>query len=180
MTSASQPDAFDTAVQLFSSTDMDREELDELVSELGRRLGLHEAKLDSSGTLALGIDDDVEMALGYQPGVAALIASVSLPCEGPGREGLLRHLLQANGSSRPTQGGVFAMAPGDKTLMLARRISLADRDVDRIANDLADFAELACDWLREIELYLDLFEEREDAEESADNATSLGNPYVRV
>ena len=166
---------FDAAVRLIAETDLDHHAIEALVAELGHQLGLEALQLDASGTVSLATDDETSITLGHQPGLPGLVASMPMPCDGPGRDQALRHLLQANASWAATGGGCFSILPGEFHPALFRRISLADGDIERVAGELTQFAQLGREWLQEIALFTDLFDQADD-ETGDEHGTAPGPP----
>lgn len=184
MDDSEQQQIFDDTARLAAEVELGREVIDGLLTQLGEQLGIAGLGLDEHGIAQLTVDDDIAITLAHQPGFPGLIASLPLPNEGPGCGALQRRLLQANASWQRSGGGAFLMTPGDKALLLARRISLAGSDVSRLATALTDFARQSRDWLREIDLFLDLFEEDEgDADSDSANHIDDQRPaanFMRV
>jgi hypothetical protein len=147
-------------IQQAAASDLSRADVQQILDQLARHLGIAALTLDGDGSAELLIDDEVPLTLIHLPGFPGLVVSAPLP-DAPGARGdLLLYLLQANMSWTMTRGGAFgilpAAGPGSETeLRLCRHLLLADRDLARIDRELGTFVDDLIRWTEEIDLYLD-------------------------
>ena len=179
MTSSKQAERLESTIQQITEERLEVSEIRSLVHELGTRLGVEALEFDDDGVATLAAEDAV-LVLSCQEGFPGFTASVLLPNEPNARPLIYRRLLQANLSWTDTGGGAFFLLPGDDTLVLARRIGLADRDTERAASELSKFVELGQHWITEIETFSDLFDEAPDREDSDGAPPTSGADMIRV
>ncbi|MEO1018414.1 MAG: type III secretion system chaperone [Pseudomonadota bacterium] len=156
-----EADAFDTAICALPAGGCGRDDVQAVLTAFSGRHGLPAMQLDESGVLALEIGEYVAMNLVHLPHLPGLVASVDLPEEIGTRGDLLRELLEANLSFARTGGGTFAKlatdpdasAPG---VQFCKLIPVVAGDDAAFERDLMGFANLAQDWLVDLELALDL------------------------
>jgi hypothetical protein len=174
-----------TSTRLQSAVDqileqaMSREEIAALVRALGEKIGLADFAFDADGLATIAAEDLVLLA-SCQQGFPGFTAAALLPNERRARPIVYRRLLQANLSWDETGGGAFFLLPGDDTLALASRISLADRDLDRAARDLTNLVELGRHWTTEIELVSDLVDAAPESDEAAAEPVPGGPSMIRA
>lgn len=144
-------------------TQLNREQVDEIVAGLGKIIGVDDLALDESGVAELVVDEDIELSLIHLPHFPGIVAAIPMP-EGAENDGqLLRKLLQANMSWAMTQGGSFAFVP--PRVALGRLIPLTQTDSERLDRELAAFVELATAWRNEITEYLNAGEDDPSTQE---------------
>ena len=155
-------------------TQLNRDDVNEIVSELGKIIGVEDLALDESGVAELIVDEEVELSLLYLPALPGIVAAISMP-EGPeDNDQLLRKLLQTNMSWAMTQGGCFVYVP--PRVALCRLVPLTSHDSERLDHELAAFVELGKAWRKEINAFM---EEGDQASvESVDEEEAA--PGIRV
>lgn len=163
MAEDNRAESLESAVQQLIEQPMADAEVRSLARALGERVGVEDLELDRDGLATIAAEDAVVL-LSCQQGFPGLTASVLLPNEPRARPLVYRRLLQANLSWAETGGGAFFLLPDDDTLVLAGRIGLAHRDLDRAAAELSQLVELARHWTTEIEMVSDLVEETPDTD----------------
>lgn len=144
--------AIESELARIRESELDREQIDEIVRGFGELIGVDDLMLDESGVADLVIDDDVELSLIHLPAFPGIVAAVAMP-EGAENDGpLLKRLLQTNMSWALTQGGTFAFVP--PRVALCRLVPLTPNDSERLDRELAMFIELAKAWRDEIAAHL--------------------------
>lgn len=179
MTNQDRAEPLEATIQQIAEERLEESEIRSLVRELGSHLGVDALELDEDGMGSLGADDAVVL-LSRQAGFPGITASVLLPNEPTARPLIYRRLLQANLSWADTGGGAFFLLPGDDTLILARRISLAHRNPERAASELSDLIELGRHWITEIEMFSDLFDEVPEGEDAGEVPPASGPGLIRA
>ena len=144
--------AIEAELARLRDTQLNREDVDEIVRGLGKIVGIDDLALDESGVAELVVDDDIELSLLHLPTLPGIVAAVCMPDGAENNDALLRRLLQSNMSWALTQGGCFAYVP--PRLALCRLIPLAPSDSERLDRELAAFVELCKAWRREITDFL--------------------------
>jgi Tir chaperone protein (CesT) family len=104
---------------------MDRQQADLLVRELGQRLGLPELALDDGGAALIGIEGGPIVTIGYavSTGTLELMTSLDKATLSPS---VMRQALAANFAWTGTGGAAFAFDAISEALVLQRRCSMAD------------------------------------------------------
>ena len=159
MVETAQIDALEQRIEQIAAEPLDADEIRSLLRQLGTVLGGEALDVGDDGLVALALDEDLSLILTLQDGLPGFTVSIPLPNEPRGRAFLYRRLLQANLNWADTAAGAFLLIPGDETLVLARRIDLADRHLERVASELGQFVELGRHWHTEIQMFCDLFDE---------------------
>lgn len=144
--------AIENELARLQETQLNRDDINEIVRELGEIVGVDDLALDEAGVAELIVDDEIELSLLYLPALPGIVAAISMP-EGPEEnEQLLRKLLQTNMSWTMTQGGCFVYVP--PRIALCRLVPLTAHDSERLDHELAAFVELGKTWKTEINNFL--------------------------
>jgi hypothetical protein len=139
-------------LQRLKAIQVTREDVDAVLTDLAKRLGMESLTLDENNAADLVIDDAVDLSLLYLDHFPGLMAAMPLPQENGCMPARLLRLLQANMSWAMTHGGTFAMLPGQKDPVLCRLFVLLDRDAERLEQELARFVELGIAWREALEV----------------------------
>lgn len=123
-----------------------RQDLAQLVADLGRSMGLPGLRLDEDGLVALAFDGRLVLHIGHEPATDLAVLYIELPAPCGGREPgtLERALLEANLTAAETGGASFALHPETGRPFLVRRLpapGLALPEFEAMVRDLLDAAE---------------------------------------
>lgn len=122
-------------------------ELNSLLQELGRQLGIPELSADETGHCTLSIDGAWALHIAWHEArncVQCLTDLGGLPLHG--REALMAQLLAANALFTGTQGATLALDPTREQVVLCREIGLTGLDYIAFEKGLEAFIEQAEHW----------------------------------
>jgi hypothetical protein len=125
--------------------------LQELLQELGPRLGLEDLAVGEDGTCTIGLGEDGEIHIGEDGAGACVVVANCGGLPDRGRAPYLRRLLEANFFHRDSGPGVLAVDPDLDESLLIRRLPLADLDVATFEQVLTEFAAYQERWLKRAE-----------------------------
>jgi len=122
-------------------------ELNSLLQELGRQLGIPDLAADQTGHCTLSIDNAWTLHIAWSEArncVQCLTDLGGLPAQD--REAFLAQLLTANALFAGTQGATLALDPTREQVVLCRELSLAGLDYIAFEKGLEAFIEQAEHW----------------------------------
>jgi hypothetical protein len=123
---------------------------EELLQELGPRLGLPDLVVGEDGTCTIGLGDVGEIHMGDDDDCLILVANAGgIPARN--RVPYLRRLLEANFFHRDSGPALIAVDPELDEAMLIRRLPLAGLDVEAVERALTDLAAYQQRWLERAE-----------------------------
>lgn len=123
----------------------------DLMSELGKQMGLEDLKLDRDGVCRLVFDG--KLAVDFESGEDGRVLhlySILSPLPGEGTEMLCLRLLEANLFGRGTGGATFAVDPDPGDVVLFRTFDMERTDFQGFINQLESFVNHLEGWSREI------------------------------
>lgn len=142
-------DALESELARLRDSELSRDDVNELLSELGKAIDFEDLALNEQGVAELTVDDSVELSLIHLKSFPGIVAAIAMPEGAEEHETVLRRLLQVNMSWTLTQGGCFVFVPPQ--LALCRLIPLTTGDSTRLDRELATFVALGKAWQAEIE-----------------------------
>ena len=141
-------DAMESELAQMREMKLSREQVDEILKDLGKIVGLEDLVLDENGVAELTVDDSTDLSLIHLETFPGIVAAVAMPEGAEAESKVLRRLLQVNMSWSLTQGGSFVFVPPQ--LALCRMIPLTPGDSARLDRELATFVALGNAWRDEI------------------------------
>lgn len=148
--SAVDSDLIETALQHMSQAKLSRQDVQAILTQYAKHIGVEALALNKEGTVQITIDNETELSLVHLPHFPGLIVASPMPKKASQHRAILCELLQANMSWEMTHGGSFAMLPPGNDLMLCRLVSLATGDIELLDRELAAFVGLAQHWHKKI------------------------------
>jgi hypothetical protein len=139
-------DQLDHTLQRLRDLNLIREDVDDILGDLAKLLGLDALALDDNNVAALTVDNDTELYLVYRDQLPGLIAAIPMPQSIAADASVLVKLLQSNMSWQLTHGAVFTTLPGLPAPALCRLLVLFERNAGKLNRELAQFVELAGVW----------------------------------
>lgn len=123
-----------------------RAEMERVVADLGRHLGLEALGLNEDGVARLRIDREIDVLLAHFAHLPGLVVAIPIPEVDADDATHVKLLLQANMSWQLTQGGIFSTVPGTDEPALFSLLLTRDRAVAEIERDLAVAVACAQHW----------------------------------
>jgi hypothetical protein len=149
--SAPSSDQIEAALQHMGEAKLTRDDVQKILNQFAKHIGLEALPLDKDGSVQITIDDSIELSLVHLPHFPGVVAASPLPQKAAKNSDILRRLLQANMSWSNTHGGCFAILPPQNELMLCRLTSLVTGNIEVLDQELAAFVDLVKHWTKEIE-----------------------------
>ena len=118
---------------------------DQLLGELGQRIGLEGLALDDEGHASLGLDD-VFVSLDVREEVGQLLLSAPLGQPGGDSAQLYGRMLDANFLGVGTAGATLARSPGSGTIVLWQALPREELEISRFEQRLQSFVDIAEAW----------------------------------
>lgn len=117
----------------------------QLLDELGRRIGLEGLALDDEGHASLGLDE-IFVSLDVQEEAGQLLLSTSLGQPGGDSAQLYGRMLDANFLGVGTAGATLARSPGSGTIVLWQALPREELEISRFEQRLQSFVDIAEAW----------------------------------
>jgi hypothetical protein len=117
----------------------------QLLQELGQRIGLDGLALDEDGHASLGLDE-IFVSLDVQEEADQLLLSAPLGQPGGDRAALYGRMLDANFLGTGTGGATLARSPGNGTIMLWQALPREELEISRFEQRLQSFVDVAEAW----------------------------------
>ena len=118
---------------------------DQLLGELGQRIGLEGLALDDEGHASLGLDD-VFVSLDVREEAGQLLLSAPLGQPGGDSAQLYGRMLDANFLGVGTAGATLARSPGSGTIVLWQALPREELEISRFEQRLQSFVDIAEAW----------------------------------
>ena len=119
----------------------------ELLSELGKRLGLDDLALEPNGTCNLIIEDRIDITIEEIAGEDAVYLYSTLGfAPATGRETLYGKLLSAHLFGAESGDAYFGLNPQTEELLLIKRLSLNGLNCDGFQEQLQEFTNWTLTW----------------------------------
>lgn len=123
-----------------------REHLDELLNEIGKRIGLDGLSLDDNNTLLLGLENDLFMSAVWRDDTSTLLLNSVVGVSPCTDQQSLYALMQTNCVFTEGQGMSFSLDPATDLVNLSQVVSIADRDSFKLQDKLDQFISAAAAW----------------------------------
>lgn len=121
--------------------------LEELMQELGSRLGLGEVQLDEDGGAQIVVDDDLDIDIARaEEGSGFSLSAVVGPLHANDREAELAELLAANLLGRGTGGAALSLDDALDEIVLSRIVAQDDLPFEVFEQELTTFIEVLRIW----------------------------------
>jgi hypothetical protein len=127
---------------------VDQGQVQLLLRDLGRLVGLNDLALDADGRCSLLVDERAEVEISFVDGEDHLILAArlgELPADAPPER--YATLLDANFFWRGTNGGTLGVERDSRTVALLDTVPLAGLDVGRLEARLGTFVDTAEEWI---------------------------------
>lgn len=123
-----------------------REHLNELLNEIGKRIGLDGLSLDDNNTLLLGLENDLYMSAIWREDTSTLLLNSVVGVSPCTDQQSLYALMQTNCVFTEGQGMCFGLDPATDLVNLSQVVSIADRDSFKLQNTFDQFISAAAAW----------------------------------
>jgi len=156
----------------------DTEQVQLLLRDLGKLVGMNDLALDEHGRCALLIDDRLEISVTFANGddhlvMAALVGE--LPADAPQER--YAALLDANFFWRGTNGATLGVDRDTRAVVLLERLPITGLYVGHLEAILGDFVDSGLDWMNRLANHTD---EPQGASAAADHSPTQGDVVLRA
>ncbi|AEV35782.1 Tir chaperone [Pseudovibrio sp. FO-BEG1] len=123
-----------------------RQLLDELLNEIGRRIGLDGLSLNEDNTLLLGLEKELFMTVQWREDTQTLLFNAVVntqPCDDPAK---LKALMQTNCVLTLGHGMSFNLDPASDRINLSQVVDIADKSSFTLQEKLEQFISTSASW----------------------------------